>query len=147
MPSDTSTFASAILPTFDTFFEPPDHPELVPFYHFKMTDTEGNAVGHLNFRIGDTSHVRHVAGHIGYFVEPAARGRGYAYKACRAATPFVKLFYHRVILTAETDAAASIATIEKLGATYLDACDVPETDPSYVRGARRKRRYLWLLCD
>ncbi len=128
---------------FDKFFEPTGNPELVPFYHFKMEDAAHRLVGHLNFRIGDTRHIQDIVGHIGYFVHSEFRGNGHAFKACRAVAPFVRQFYTQVIVTAETDAAASIRTIEKLGATYMGEIDVPESDPAFIRGARRKRRYLW----
>src|SRR5689334_13855524 len=38
---------------------------LVPSYHFRIQDLSGTDVGHLNFRVGDTEHVRIAAGHIG----------------------------------------------------------------------------------
>lgn len=129
---------------FDKYFLPIDNPEIVPFYHFKMADSACNLVGHLNFRVGDTRHVREVAGHIGYFVFPEFRGNGAAYKSCRAIAPFVKRFYDQVIITAEIDGAASIKTIEKLGAQYLGEIEVPEGDPAYLLGARIKRRYIWI---
>lgn len=40
---------------------------------------------------------------------------------------------------------ASIHIIEKLGARFIDEVDVPPDDPSYKNGARRKRRYEWVL--
>lgn len=128
---------------FDKYFLSTGDPEIVPFYHFKMADPTCNLVGHFNFRVGDTHHVRRVAGHIGYYVFPEFRGHGFAYRSCRAVAPFVRKFYEQVIITAEINAAASIKTIEKLGAEYLGEIEVPPNDPAYLNGARRKRRYCW----
>jgi len=44
--------------------------ELVPFYHFKITDKDGNKVGHLNFKVGETNHIMQCVGHIGYEILP-----------------------------------------------------------------------------
>jgi predicted acetyltransferase len=117
--------------------------ELVPSYHFRILSGEDTDVGHLNFRIGDTDHVRMVAGHIGYQVLEPFRGHGYALEACRAVAPFVRQFYDAVTITCDPDNAASRRTIERLGALFLDEVPVPPHDPNYRRGSRRKRRYQW----
>lgn len=117
--------------------------DLVPFYHFSIMDKKGNRVGHLNFKVGDTPHVRQCAGHIGYEVLPGYRGNAYAYFACDAIRPFVKTFYASVILTCDPGNISSIKTIEKLNGKYIDEIKVPEHDPAYKRGSRRKRRYEW----
>ena len=117
--------------------------ELVPFYHFGIKDVRGTRVGHLNFRIGDTNHIRQCAGHIGYEVFPGYRGNSYAYIACNAIRPFVQVFYDRVILTSDPQNPSSIRTIEKLNARFLDELTVPRHDHSYKSGSRRKRRYEW----
>lgn len=116
---------------------------LVPYYHFKITTLDGCAAGHLNFRVGDTPHVRLVAGHIGYEILPDLRGRSLSLDACRAVAPFVRLHYAKVFLTVDPHNLASIRIIEKLGAVFLDDIDVPRDDPAYRSGARRKKRYEW----
>lgn len=115
----------------------------VPFYHFRMLTADGTDVGHLNFRIGDTEHVRLIAGHIGYEVLDAFRGHGYALEACRAVAPFVRRFYEAVTITCDPDNWPSLRTIEHLGATFLEEVSIPPADPHYRRGSRRKRRYRW----
>jgi predicted acetyltransferase len=117
--------------------------ELVPFYHFKIVNEQGEVVGHINFRVGSTRHVNNIAGHIGYGIKAEHRGNSYSYYACRALAPFVRQHYREVVLTVETDNAPSIRIIEKLDAAFMNEMEVTEDDPSYASGARSKRRYLW----
>ncbi|MCP4747146.1 MAG: GNAT family N-acetyltransferase [Desulfobacteraceae bacterium] len=117
--------------------------ELVPFYHFKILTNEGNIVGHINFKVGDTNHIRQCVGHIGYKIFPEYRGNSYSYFACDAIRPFLRTFYKKVILTSDPDNVPSIKIIKKLNAKFLNEITVPVQDPSYKDGARRKKRYEW----
>jgi predicted acetyltransferase len=112
-------------------------------YHFRIVSPGNVDAGHINLRIGDTPHIREVAGHIGYEIIPTQRGHGYAAKACRVLTPFVSKFYQTVIITADPDNLVSIHIIEKLGAQFLNEVAVPRDDVAYTSGARRKKRYQW----
>ncbi len=116
---------------------------LVPYYHFRILLADGTDVGHINFRVGQTLHVRFCAGHIGFGISEDHRGNGYALQACRALAPFVRSLYESVTITCDPDNVASIRTLEKLGAKYIDTVDVPVDDPGYDHGARIKRRYQW----
>ena len=121
-----------------------DEPQgLVPQYHFRIITAGDVDVGHVNFRIGDNEHVRLCAGHIGFEISEAFRGRGFAFQACRAIAPFVRSFYKTVIITCDPDNRASLRTIERLGAGFVDEIPVPPHDPQYQRGARSKKRYRW----
>ncbi len=117
--------------------------DLVPAYHFRILTVDGSDVGHINFRVGDTEHVRIAAGHIGFQIQESFRGHGYSFKACRAIAPFVRSVYETVIITCDPDNHASIRTIERLGAAFIDEVPVPPHDPHYQRGSRSKRRYRW----
>jgi tagatose 1,6-diphosphate aldolase len=117
--------------------------DFVPYYHFRILTADGSDIGHINFRVGDTEHVRVCAGHIGFEVAEAFRGRGYALQACRAIAPFVRSIYEFVTITCDPDNHASRRTIEKLGAQFIDEVPVPVQDPHYKRGSRIKRRYRW----
>ena len=119
--------------------------DLVPFYHFAICAGAAE-VGHVNFRVGDTEAVRLYAGHIGYAVLEGFRGHRYAYLACRAVAPLVRSFYPVVIITSDPDNLASLRTIERLGAVFLEEIPVPPHDPNYQRGSRAKRRYQWKPC-
>lgn len=114
----------------------------VPYYHFRI-EAGGHDVGHLNLRVGDNEHLRLVAGHVGYGVRPEHRGHGYAGAACRALAPFARLLFAELVVTADPDNLASVRTLERLGARFLDEVDVPPHEPAYARGSRRKRRYAW----
>jgi tagatose 1,6-diphosphate aldolase len=116
---------------------------LVPYYHFRILLRDGTEVGHINFRIGQTRHIRISAGHIGYHIAEPFRGRAYALAACRAIAPFVRSVYPRVIITCDPDNHASRRTIEKLGARFIEEIEVPPDDPAR-QGGRRKKRYEWL---
>lgn len=115
----------------------------VPYYHFRILVADGSDAGHINFRVGDTEHVRVCAGHIGFEVLEPHRGHGYAYQACQAIAPFVRSVYDAVIITCNPDNYPSRRTIERLGACFIDEIAVPLHDPAYERGARIKRRYRW----
>jgi tagatose 1,6-diphosphate aldolase len=116
----------------------------VPYFHFRILVADGSDVGHINFRVGDTEHVRVCAGHIGFEIQESFRGHGYALQACRAISPFVRSIYDACTITCDPDNLASLRTIERLGASFIDEVAVPPHDPHYQRGLRSKRRYKWI---
>ena len=123
---------------------PPDEIKgLVPFYKFRILDPSDTAVGHINFRVGDTEHITQVVGHLGYSILEPFRGHSYAYQAVRAIAPLVRTTYKNVIITCNPDNLASKRTIEKLGAVFINIIAVPDYDPLYASGSRFKLRYLW----
>jgi predicted acetyltransferase len=115
----------------------------VPYYHFRILLANGDDAGHINFRVGDTEHVRLYAGHVGFEIKGPFRGRGLAGQACRALAPFIQRFYQAVTVTCDPDNAASRRTIEKLGARLIDEVPVPPSEPQYQRGSRAKLRFEW----
>lgn len=115
----------------------------VPGYRFKILNEVGEEVGHLNFRVGDSEHVRMAAGHVGFEIAERHRGSGYAGKACLAAAPWIAKVSGTVLITADPENLPSLRTIERIGAEFLDEVDVPKGDPHYLRGSFRKRRYQW----
>jgi tagatose 1,6-diphosphate aldolase len=118
--------------------------DFVPAYHFRIMLSDGSDVGHINFRVGDTEHVRVCAGHIGFEILEPFRGHGYALQACRAIASFIRSFYGAVTITCDPDNRASIRTIERLGAKFTDEIPIPPHDPHFQRGSRSKRRYKWI---
>lgn len=115
----------------------------VPSHHFRILTADGTDIGHINFRVGDTEHVRVSAGHIGFEITEAFRGHGYALQACRALAPFARTVSETVTITCDPDNLASRRTIERLGAQFIDEVAVPIHDPHYQRGSCTKRRYQW----
>ncbi len=123
---------------------PGDEPRgFVPSYHFRILTRNMTDAGHINFRVGDTDHVRNCAGHIGYEIHEPFRSHSYALQACCALAPFVRSVYSAVIITTDPDNPASIRTIERLGAVFLDEVPVAPHEPLDTQGSRVKRRYRW----
>jgi tagatose 1,6-diphosphate aldolase len=118
--------------------------DFVPAYNFRILVADGTDIGHINFRVGDTEHVRVCARHIGFEILQQFRGHSYALQACHAIAPFVRLFYEAVTITCNPDNHASIRTIEQLGASFTDEVPVPPHDPHFQRGSRSKKRYKWM---
>ncbi|MDE0083729.1 MAG: GNAT family N-acetyltransferase [Gammaproteobacteria bacterium] len=118
---------------------------LAATHHFEIMLDDGTVVGHINLRIGSARHLIMTVGHIGYAVRPEHRGHSYSYLACLALAPFARQHYDRVILTVDPDNTPSIRIIEKLGAVFVEEVVVLEDDPAYANGARRKKRYEWVL--
>ena len=116
---------------------------LVPYYHFKLIRSDGTVVGHINFRVGETPHVRNAAGHIGFEILPEHRGQAYSLEACQTIAPFVRSHYSQVIITTDPTNEPSKRIIEQLGASFLGEVEVPINDPAYEKGARRKMRFEW----
>lgn len=141
-PSETLSFGEVTL-RFARVISGDPSLDLVPAYHFRILVEDGSDVGHINFRVGDTEHVRVSAGHIGFEISAQFRGHGYAFQACRAIAPFVRSVCREVTITCDPDNVASIRTIERLSARFIDEVSVPAHDPHYKRGSRRKRRYRW----
>lgn len=115
----------------------------VPYYHYRIHLPDKKDAGHINFRVGDTPHILLAAGHIGYAVNPDCQGKALSYYACKTLAPFVRSIYSSVILTVDPDNTASIRTIEKLGASFINEVIFSPDDPHYANGARIKRRYEW----
>ena len=141
VPSDLKS--DQIRLAFDKIVEVESDSERVPYYHFKILNKNNVNVGHINFRVGDTRYITLCAGHIGFEVVPEYRGHAYSYYACLALASFVRRHYDSVMITADPQNHPSNRIIEKLGAKFLEEIEVPETDPAYANGARRKRRYVW----
>lgn len=114
-----------------------------PGYHFRILDSSGNDAGHLNFRVGDSAHVRLAAGQLGFEIKEPFRGRGYASKACQAIEPWLAENWSTILITADPDNLPSLQTIKRIGAVYRDEVEVPLDDPHFARGSRRKKRFDW----
>jgi len=117
--------------------------DLVPSYHFRILLADGTDVGHINFRIGDNGHIRNCAGHIGFAINEAFRGHGYARLACQALARFVRTVHHSVLITCNPDNFASRRTIERLGAEFINEVTASLDDAHHDPRSRRKRRYRW----
>jgi predicted acetyltransferase len=124
---------------------PADHEKgFVPVYRFAIRNSDNQRVGRISFKVGDVEHIRAFAGHIGYGIVEEHRGHGCAARACQALRPFIARYYDEIVMTSDPDNAASLRTIEKIGAEFVEEVDVPT--PSFVSSEHetlRKRRYVW----
>lgn len=143
MPPDGLAFGEVSL-YFDRLVPADLEQGFAPYYHFRILTPDGWDAGHVNLRVGDSDHINLYAGHIGYSVHELYRGFGYARQGCLAAASFIRTIYPSVIITTDPDNAASLRTIEKLGAVFLEEIPVPPHDPQYRGGSRRKRRFRWV---
>jgi tagatose 1,6-diphosphate aldolase len=111
----------------------------VPAYSFAMQSPGGDRMGRIRLRVGWSDDVIRYAGHMGYAVEPAFRGRHYAERACRLIIPLAKRHgMDHLWITCQPDNLASRRTLERLGAQYVSILDVPEDYPLDAGAERRK---------
>jgi predicted acetyltransferase len=117
--------------------------DYVPYYHFEINQANDVKVGHINFRIGETDHLKYCAGHIGFEILKEFRGHSYSYFACVTLKPFIKSIYNSVLITTNPQNLPSMRTIEKLGCEFIDEIDISLNEEAYLKGERTKRRYRW----
>lgn len=102
---------------------------IVPSYQFEIMRAQPSgsvSAGRLQLRVGPDESL-YFAGHIGYYIHGAQRGRRFAYHATRAVLPFAaSLGMSHLLITCDPDNIASRRTIQRLGATLLETCMVPE---------------------
>jgi predicted acetyltransferase len=115
----------------------------VPAYRFKMTQVgQGEAVGRIELRVGDTPHILMYGGHIGYRVFEAHRGHRYAARACWLILPLARSHAMQTLwITCDPDNIPSRRTCELAGAELVEIVDLPEDTDMYRAGERQKCRY------
>lgn len=100
-------------------------------------------MGYVSLRLGESPTLYYL-GHIGYRVEPAYRGHGYALRACRMILPFIqKLGLQTLVITANVENLPSRRICEQLGCTLERIAPVPLAYREACMGAREKCRYIW----
>ena len=121
-----------------------DYVESVYFTIFLHGTTE--RAGKIDLRIGMNREL-YYAGNIGYRVDPAYRGHGYAYEAGRVLFPAARDIFgmKELIITCSPDNEPSRRTLEKLNGILLGTKDVPEDHWLYQRGETVKNIYLYQL--
>lgn len=114
--------------------------ELLPFYYYDILVGE-SPIGKISIRIGDNFH-SYYNGHIGYEIDERAQGHGYARQACDLVLDVARFHgMSRLYLTCDEDNTASYRTIEKLGGSLLEICDVPKEYFAWFEGIKRHRIY------
>ena len=115
----------------------------VPAYHFRMVDIRsGEVAGKINLRLGWNENLLYFAGHVGFAVNPASRGRGFAARSLALLNPLAARHgYRELWITCNPENFASRRSCEKAGAMYVDTVDVPEGTRLHELGIRQKCRY------
>lgn len=112
----------------------------VPAYEFDIVK-DASKVGHIGLRIGYTDGL-YYGGQIGYGVDEAFRGRGYAVRACRLLAPVMRAHGMRIaLITNDVDNRASRRVCEKLGTRHVRRATLPEWHDLYKSGGRAVNIY------
>lgn len=107
----------------------------VPAYEFTVC-RGSERVGAVNLRVGYTDAL-YYCGHIGYGIDEAYRGRGYAAKACRLLLTVARLHgMKKLLITNDVNNPASRSVCEKLGARLVRRARVPQWSSLYADGLR-----------
>ncbi len=116
----------------------------VPAYDFDIC-RDGAPIGKINLRIGYPESLFY-GGQIGYSVDEAERGKGYAVRACRLLAPVMRLHGMReALITNNVTNAASRRVCEKLGAQLLRVARIPEWHDLYDRGHTHSNIFSWRI--
>lgn len=99
-------------------------------------------VGTISLRDGQSHVITHLLGHIGFAVDAAYRGHGYAGLAVLALLPeAAKLGIEPAWITTTPDNTACRRTLERLGCTFVEEVRIPPWYATYPKGERTKLRY------
>lgn len=85
-------------------------------------------------------------GNIGYCIFPKYQGNNYAYKASKLLSKVAKYYgVDNLLITANPKNLASIKTINKLGAHFVNIRKIPKNHCLYKQGDRYVYAYEWNL--
>ena len=122
---------------------------LVNFYNNQMPTyvfgiyTGKLRVGDIRLRIGYTEGT-YYSGHIGFAIDEAHRGKGYAVRACRLLATVAR--YHKIeklLITNDDNNTASYRVCEKLGAKFVRRAELPSWHDAYKEGHGYKNIFEW----
>ncbi|GAB3893705.1 GNAT family N-acetyltransferase [Spirosoma agri] len=119
----------------------------VPAEQYSIVEKESlEKVGAIRFRLSNKDDILLYAGHIGYNVDQAHRGKRYAAHACLALKAIaLQNGFIELIITCDPDNWPSRRTCEYIGAELIDIIDLPPDNDMYRDGERRKCRYQWRI--
>lgn len=120
----------------------------VPGYVFDIVvDEMERTVGRIEYRFEEGRELLYY-GHVGYVIYLPYRGHGFAEKACRQLAIIIKSYHPEIMsmmITCNPDNFPSKATIENLGAVYLQRVQIDEDHELYDQGDYEKEVYEWIL--
>jgi len=119
----------------------------VPAYRFHIRRKPSDEiVGNMSLRLGSNEHIENYAGNIGYNVDEAHRGHGFAAQAVILLKEVIKAHeFDGVFITCNPENIASRRTCEKIEAKLLGRVTVPKDNPMYMMGIREKLHFEWRL--
>ncbi|HML46150.1 MAG TPA: GNAT family N-acetyltransferase [Clostridia bacterium] len=116
----------------------------VPAYAFEVRK-EGVRIGEVNLRVGYTASL-YYGGQIGYNIDEAHRGHGYAGRACRLLAPVLRGHgMTKALITNDRNNLASRRVCEKLGATLIRVARLPQWHSLYQDGMRYVNVFEWIV--
>lgn len=116
--------------------------QYVPAYDFIIAKA-GEKIGEINLRIGYPASL-YYGGQIGYGVDEAHRGHGYAAAACRLLSPVLRAHGMKTaLITNDVDNAASRRVCEKLGARFLRRARLPQDHDLRKEGQEFVNVFAW----
>jgi len=124
----------------------PANPEKnrVPAYSFDICKN-GEKIGGISLRVGYTEGL-YYGGNIGYGVDKAQRGNGYAARACKLLATIAQAHsITKLLITNEHSNTASMRVCEKLGAHLLRTVPLPKWHDLYQKGQRFVNIYEWSI--
>jgi len=121
----------------------------VPGYYFAICKN-GEKIGQIGLRIGyGGGHYNsnlYYGGQIGYNIDKAYRGNGYAVEACRLIAPIARAHkMQKLLVTNDNENIASRRVCEKLGAKLIRMVRLPEWTDMYQEGQRFSNIYEWSI--
>jgi predicted acetyltransferase len=121
--------------------------DFVPAYRFHMMlSGQNQKVGEIELRVGNTLHILLYAGHIGYGVDRAYRGRRLAARSVCLLLPLARSHgLHELWITCNPDNYASRRTCELAGFEFVEIVDLPPDTEMYQEGERQKCRYRRII--
>jgi len=123
----------------------------IPGYQFAICKG-GEQIGHVSLRIGYGGGPKndnlYYGGQIGYGIDEAFRGNGYAMEACKLLLPIAHAHkMSKLLITNNYTNIASRRVCEKLGARLVRLARLPEHSDLYKNGQRFANIFEWDLSD
>jgi predicted acetyltransferase len=113
---------------------PPLSDDFLPQANYWIIDESGRAVGLARMNVRLNARLLNWGGHVGYYVAPAHRRRGYGKAALRLALGILRAGgVERALVTVESDNAPSLGLVESLGGMLEDERVEAETGRAYRR--------------
>ena len=124
----------------------PDQNRVAAEHYFIVERSSQEQIGAIRLRLSNIDDIRLYAGHIGYNVDEAYRGRHYAAYACLELKPIaLQRGLIELWITCDPDNWPSRRTCERIGAELIEITDLPENIDMYLDGERQKCRYRWRI--